>query len=379
MKKNLKIYNITYGTDSWYRFRSTGLLKSDSEKYNCPIYPGGIGGSEVGTFLGHNEKYDSPIWLYNIKIGAYEEIREDNRYMFFGRQMERLTAEIWQYYDGSEDGYIENMTMDKKIRRCRNVNGYVVNPKYPWLFGSVDRLINKGGGVNLITGELLKKEGILECKNMSIYAYKAWEDGCPQANIDQIHLYMLILELDYAEIAILVGGNNLIVIPIQRDEELIANIIEESHDWWYKRILPAREAFNKKKEYEIKGDHVGIEEMEAITHALEPEPNSSDAYRDWQKKQYEKEVDKMEGSMENYDMGKKDMMLLKLGNEIEKRRSLVQNQVIKELVENNVGRFHFDSMGYMGLSEKKSWLNKIKEKPTDEEVKAIIDNIDLNY
>lgn len=379
MKSNLLFYNIPAHSDAWYRFRSTGLTKSDVQELGCQPYEGGIGGSEIGTYLGKNEKYDSPIWSFHQKTGQLPIEHVDNKYMFWGRKQEDTVAEIWSYHDGTEEGYIRNYTSGNVIRKCRNVNGYIVNPDYPWLFASVDRLINKKGSVNLITGEILDKEGILECKNMSTFSYKSWEDGVPDSFICQIHQYMLILELDYAEIAILVGGNQFEVIPIARNENIIQDIIEISKYWWYNKILPARKAYQNKIVAEINGDMKEVEKYEAIIQSLEPEPDSSDAYKDYMNEKHEKEQDKMEGDMDHYELAKQDMMLLKLGSKLDSKRKLIQNQVRKILVDNKVGRIDFEDMGYVGINEKKTWANKIEEEPGEEVVDKIINSINLRY
>ncbi len=200
MKSKLKIHRIPLHSDAWYNFRTTG-----------------IGGSDMGGILGWN-KNESLAKIFYEKIGEHSIVREGTTYMFWGREMEDKIAEIWKYWDGSEFGYINNREVGKIIRKCKNTDGYITNPDYPWLFASLDRLINKDGGVNMISGEMLTEEGILECKNQGFWAKQVWESGMPDYFIAQIHTYMIILEVDYAEIAILTNGNEFRVEYIKRDE-----------------------------------------------------------------------------------------------------------------------------------------------------------------
>jgi putative phage-type endonuclease len=83
-------------TPEWYSFRKNG-----------------IGGSEIGTILGLN-KYDTVVRVFHEKAGTVEPRKEDNQFMFWGREMEDKIADIWRYYDGTDDGYIENYKNKKK-------------------------------------------------------------------------------------------------------------------------------------------------------------------------------------------------------------------------------------------------------------------------
>ena len=105
MRSDLKLFKIPQHTDAWYEFRQRG-----------------IGGSEVGTVLGIN-KYDTALRLFHQKVGTIEIKREDNERMFWGRTNEDKIAEVWSYYDGTQDGYVENYTNNKMVRKCRSVKG----------------------------------------------------------------------------------------------------------------------------------------------------------------------------------------------------------------------------------------------------------------
>ncbi len=168
MKSKIEIHRIPYGTEEWHKYRMNG-----------------IGGSEVGSVLRLNP-YESSVRVYHEKVGTQERQRDDTEFMFWGREEEDKIAEVWQYHDGTETGYIQNHRDGKIIRKCKNINGYAVNPDYPWLFASVDRLINKDGGVNFLTGKPLEEEAVLVCKLLSHWAAQAWETGMPIYFITQV-------------------------------------------------------------------------------------------------------------------------------------------------------------------------------------------------
>jgi len=354
MRSDLIITRIPEHTDEWYAFRKNG-----------------IGGSEVGNILLPNPDYDSAIWIFHEKIGTIPPRKEDNEYMFWGRTHEDVIAEMWRYWDGTQDGYIENYKNKKLIRDCRNVNGYVVNPKYPWLFASLDRVMNISGGRNLITGDPLTTEGVLECKAMNQWVAQKWEDGMPIYYLLQIHQYMAIIEADYAEIAILENGNKFRVEKIQRDDSLCEKIIEITKSFWFNRIVPAKEAFAKKQQAEKEGNIYEIEKWDAEINRYEPDPDKTKAYQDFQNKRYLKERETMEGTLELFDLCKKDKILLGVKNIIEDERTGIANLLIKELTANSAEGIDFGRAGSYSWGERKGSrnrvpLNKIKEKPSEE-------------
>jgi hypothetical protein len=263
------------------------------------------------------------------------------------------------------------------IRRCRKVNGYLVRKKYPWLFVSLDRFINTKGGVNLITGAMLTKEVPLECKNMNVFAYNSYKKEPPKSHLAQVHEQMIVCDVDYCEIAILVGGNKFIVIPIEINKEMVDQILEVSHYWWYDRILPARKAFIKKQEYLIKNDFKGAEDMEAIIASLEPEPDSTQAYRDWLEERYKKEVEMIDGSMEAYNWAQEDRFYMSLGSKLKDKQSLLRNRLLKEMGEKGVTKISWGSAGH--VSNDKKFLNKISDLPSDEFIEKQFSKLNWRY
>jgi len=365
MKKDLKIYNIPHHSDEWYAFRQQG-----------------IGGSEVGTVLGIN-KYDTNVRIFHEKIGNIEQRREDSERMFWGRTNEENIARVWQYYDGTQDGYVENFANDKIVRKCRSVNGYVVNPQYPWLFASVDRLINIEGGFNLITGEPLDKEGILECKNMSYWVSKMWEDGIPIFYLVQIHQYMLILDADYAEIAMLVDGGRLAVEKIQRDEGIIEKMLNITKSWWYDRVIPGQEAVHKRNQAQILGNVAEEEKYEAIIQQLEPEPDNSEAYKEFMEEKFVETRPTIDGTMELYSLARKDNFLKKIKSRIDTERTGIKNLFIKFMTNNGAESVDFGKLGYVNWSERKgsksrTFNNRTKEVPDEDTVENEFKKLDYN-
>lgn len=366
MKSNLQIFNIPYGTEEWYEFRKRG-----------------IGGSELGTVLSIN-KYDTAVRLFHEKIGSVEPRREDNQRMFWGRELEEKVADAWQYYDGTREGYVENFTSGKIVRKCRSVNGYAVNPDYPWLFASVDRLINIEGGFNLITGEPLEKEAILECKNMSYWVSQMWDDGIPIYHLAQIHAYMIIFDADYAEIAMLVDGGTLQVEKIQRDEALCERILTISKAFWYNRVLPGQEALKKREMADVEGNVTESERWEADIQRVEPDPDDSEAYKDFMDEKFLVTRETVDGTMEMYSIAKRDNFLKKMKGKIDKERTGLKNMFIQFMSNYGAESVDFGKLGVVNWSKRKgsqsrTFNNRTKEKPGEEYIEKEFDKLDHNF
>lgn len=364
MKSDLIINYIPAHSDAWYEYRK------DS-----------IGGSECATVLGRN-KYDTVTRLFYEKIGVVPPRKFTNEAMFWGTMSEENIANIWKYYDGTETGYIENYKNNKIIRDCRKVNGSVINPKYPWLSASVDRVMNVKGGINLITGEKLKTEAVLECKNLSYNAARMWVDKIPPQYIFQVHQYMIILETDYAEMVILEDGNKLRVEKFFRDEELCKIIIDVTKAFWFNRVLPAKEFCRKKQEAEKLGNMAEVEKWESEIQLYEPEPDNSEAYTEFMNERFLRERDSIEGTMELYDLAKKDKVLNGLKGIIDDERTGIKNIFVKKLTLAGAEMIDFGRVGSVTWSERKGAKNRtfnnfIKEKPSEDQLMAEFRKLNL--
>lgn len=365
MKSHLKIYHIPMHTEKWYEFRKNG-----------------IGGSEIGTILGLDE-YNTRMRIFAEKVGLEEPWREDNEFMFWGREHEDKIADIWKYWDGTRMDYIKNFTKKKLIRKCRNVNGYVVNPDYPWLFASLDRVINKEGGINMITGESLETECVLECKTLSYWVARKWETGIPVAYLAQIHQYMLILECDYAEIAILRDGNKFEVETIQKNEALCERIISISKAFWYNRVLPAKEAKIKMDKADMEGQLEEAEKYDGMIQHLEPDPDTTEAYKKYMDERFVKEREMIQGTIDLYELCKRYVLLLKVKNKINVTRTYIKNCLIKHMDRYGSELIDFGSMGRASWTLRKGakWRVfgvNIKEIPSDEIIEREFEKIDQN-
>lgn len=252
MKSNLTRVDTRKMTkDEWLAFRFNG-----------------IGGSEVGTVLGLN-KYMSSLELFYKKISALKDT-EENEAMFWGKALEEIIAERWQYWDGTPESMIENYYAGKIVRKCRRANAIIVNEKYPFLFCNLDRVINTNGN---------DKEGVLEIKTISGYSSAQWEGGIPPMYLMQLQTYLLITELEYGEIAMLRDGRYLEVLPFEKNETIQQAIIEQCSEFW-SRVERARKVMQEAGviDYDELNNHPERMQHNAMLQTIEPEPDGSEAY-----------------------------------------------------------------------------------------------------
>lgn len=268
MKRNLIITSTDgMSNQDWLQFRTRGL-----------------GASEIGAVLGFSE-YCSPMQKFDEKISLIPKPKFENLAMFLGKQAEEKNAEFWEYWDGSVEGMISNYYSGRKVRRCRKINAYVQNPKYDWLFVSLDRIINK----HEIKGKSFG-EGALELKNLSSYEVQKWEEGIPTSHLLQVQTQMEVCGFDYGEIAIKQDDRNYTVYPFERNKAICEQIIDQTHDFWHGKVIPARkiqtQIFHAKQNYNQRL----VEELEGQLQQLEPEPDGTDAVSDFLSFKYKKGI-----------------------------------------------------------------------------------------
>lgn len=237
-----------------------------------------INASEAGGVLGLSPYANQiPPRIFANKVGYMTENRDGNKFTYWGSKTEDLIANAWEYHEyGQEDSYVKNERAGKKVRKCGKYRYSMVNSDYPWLSVTIDRAIKKGQK-NLITGEVLKKDCPLEIKTIDFYEMIKWESNIPLTYLVQVYCQMIVMGVDYGEIAMLDSKKNLHVFPIQRSEELSDIIINGTKDFWYNRVIPAKELFARLKENPSLQEEID---------KLEPPPGDTSAYEDFYKEKY---------------------------------------------------------------------------------------------
>ena len=163
----------------------------------------GIGGSDVAATMGLS-RFKSTYTLYLEKTGQIKN-EVNNEYVHFGTILEEVVAKEFS---------------DQTGKKVHKVNAILIHEKYPWMIANIDRKV---------TGE----NAILECKTTSAWNVKEWKDEeIPQEYILQVQHYMAVTETDKAYVAALIGGNHFVWKKVERDEELIQNLIKIEKEFW---------------------------------------------------------------------------------------------------------------------------------------------------
>jgi len=236
-----------------------------------------VGASEISPLLGLNPYY-SVIELFFEKVSIKPFWNEDNIAMFWGRELEEQIAEKWQYWDGSPEGMIANFASGDIKRKCRRINFYAQNKDFPWIFCSLDRVINKQG-----TGEEVVDEGALECKTISGFYAKMWENEIPPMYVAQHQTQLGVLDLKYGELAVLKDGRYFDVMPFDRHQGIIDRLIKESFNFFEN----VKYSIERWLLHQTVTDENEQQRLYAEIENVAPEPDGSDSYKNYLSETYQ--------------------------------------------------------------------------------------------
>lgn len=168
----------------------------------------GLGGSDAAPALGLSP-YKTPFDLWQEKLGLVDRQEQTERQRL-GTRLEDVIADEYSERTG------------KTLHR---VNRILRHRDYPWMLANIDRRI---------VGE---KAGF-EAKSVDKDAARSDEwgssgtDEVPTYYLLQVQHYLAITGYDRFDLAALVGGNTLNIYTINRDDELIASLIELEAKFW---------------------------------------------------------------------------------------------------------------------------------------------------
>lgn len=180
----------------------------------------GIGGSDASVVAGLN-KYKSPFMLFLEKTGQVEadeifETDEDGAFIsgseaaYFGTKDEAAVAAEF------------SLRTKLKVRRD---NRMMAHKDHPWMIANIDRRV-------VGTNE------ILECKIASEYLKGEWEgDDLPQEYYIQGMHYLAVTGAEAVWFAVKIGGNKFVYKRIERDEDVIENLIAIEKDFWENHVM----------------------------------------------------------------------------------------------------------------------------------------------
>ena len=174
------------------------------------VRKGGIGSSDAAAAVGLNP-YKSQLELWMEKTGRDGAIpkvdpNDETSPMYWGTLLEPIVAAHYTRRTGH------------KVRR---INAVLQHPQAPWMLANIDREVIGAHEVQ-----------ILECKTAGINGARLWKDGVPEYVQLQVHHQLAVTGKQAAAVAVLLGGQELQVHRIERDDELIARLMELEADFW---------------------------------------------------------------------------------------------------------------------------------------------------
>jgi putative phage-type endonuclease len=334
----------------------------------------GIGASEVGTILGLNP-YKASIELFYEKLGEDLNLNVENLAQFMGKEQEDFVANLWQYWDPSDPqpgAMINNYREKRVIRRCQRVNAYVHNPKYPWLFVSLDRKINHSNRNETPksredrfseTGVSYIGEGALEIKTIAGWEADKWEAGIPPSHVVQVQTQLLVCEFEFGELATLTDGRQFDVLPFERRQDIMDTILTRTKDFW-DRVEKARAAMTRKFEGQRTFNYRMAQEAEAELAELEPSPDGSDAFAAYLKKKYNlAEPGEVIGGEEQLNHAETHRKIQEQIKALEGQKQYHEN-ILKNSIRSEADKLTFGDRGFVSWRVdsrgSRRFLNKVK-------------------
>ena len=184
----------------------------------------GIGGSDAASVLGLNP-YKSSVSVYIEKVDYIHGVSMSEKNIN-GCKKDSSNEEVnYRMELGNKlEDFVANEFSLKTGLKVRNVNGILKNDKYPFAIANIDRAV---------VGE----KAFLECKVTNSYSKKVWQRGVPIHYQIQVNHYMAVTGATHCYVAALIGNEELIIHRIDRDEEIIDEIMKLEAMFWDKCIL----------------------------------------------------------------------------------------------------------------------------------------------
>lgn len=191
----------------------------------------GIGGSDASSVVGLNP-YKSSVSVYLEKLSYIKNNinNTDDKTInsILNKNTQHIEDTIYTNYKMELGNKLKDFVARefalKTNKKVRNINGILKNDKYPFAIANIDRAI---------VGE----KAFLECKVSGSYFKGEWKNGVPINYKVQCHHYMAVTGATHCYVAALIGNEDLVIHKIDRDEEIIEDIMKLEKMFWEKCVL----------------------------------------------------------------------------------------------------------------------------------------------
>ena len=174
------------------------------------IRKGGIGSSDAGAAVGLHP-YKSPLELWMEKTGRdgglpKTDPNDETSPMYWGTLLESIVASHYTKRTG---------------RKVRRINAVLQHPTEPWMLANIDREVVGSSEVQ-----------ILECKTAGMNGARLWKEGVPEYVQLQVMHQLAVTGKQAADVAVLICGQELQIHRIDRDEAMIARLVQLERQFW---------------------------------------------------------------------------------------------------------------------------------------------------
>lgn len=175
------------------------------------VRKGGIGSSDAAAAVGLNP-YKSQLELWMEKTGRDANLpktdpSDETTPMYWGTLLEPIVAAHYTRCTGN---------------RVRRINAVLQHPDEPWMLANIDREVMGASDVQL-----------LECKTAGINGARLWRHGVPEYVRLQVLHQLAVTGKQAADVAVLIGGQELQVHRIESDMNLISRLIQLERQFWH--------------------------------------------------------------------------------------------------------------------------------------------------
>ena len=191
-KRLVNTKNLSH--EKWLEVRKQGIGSSDAAAA-CGIHP-----------------YLSMLELWMIKTGRLHSHLDDDidgySPLYWGNTLEPMVAKYYQQHTGN------------KVRRVNAILQHP-DPDNHFMLANLDYAITGSDEVQ-----------ILECKTAGEHGAKLWKHGVPLYVTCQVQHQLAVTGKKAAHICVLLCGHEAKIFKVERDERLIASIIEHERLFW---------------------------------------------------------------------------------------------------------------------------------------------------
>jgi putative phage-type endonuclease len=189
--------------------RLVKTLNLDRQQW-LAVRKNGIGSSDAAAAVGLSP-YKSQLELWLEKTGRDAELpkidpEDDSGPTYWGTLLEPIVAAQYTRRTGN---------------RVRRVNAVLAHPDCPWMLANLDREVIGAPDVQ-----------VLECKTAGLNGARLWKAGVPEYVQLQVMHQLAVTGKQAADVAVLVCGQELQVHRIERDQRLIAQLMDLEQRFW---------------------------------------------------------------------------------------------------------------------------------------------------